>query len=353
MNNIPEHYAAPPIEEAVPPTERVLLHLIDERGESEELLFSLGNVVLRKGRPEEALKNFKRALELNTHSPRLRTNIGVAYMLLGNVGDAEQHFRQALMQEPNLEIPLLHLGTLLEERGDRDDALKVLEKYLKGRRVPKAALLAGRCAAALGDEKRAEDFYRVASADGFEEAIGWLLAADAKRARAVYERNDVIECCRILNSAYERAPGLFSRDQRVQDILRELSKLEREKGSVASAANNVRSAVDETAKSKAVYVYCIHGFLEICIVPEVFVDFESLEQAEKRWNRTLQEQRSYPYGNYRRGIVYAFEGKFTDALNEFDICRGKLPEKKQKILKLYQVIDLVTELRDMTLDIVS
>ncbi len=347
MKELPEHYPAPPIAEAIPPTERVLEFLIQERGEEPELLFSLANVLLRKGRTVEALKFYRSALEKSPHTPRLRTNLGVALILLGEREDAEQQFRQALLQEPDLELALLHLGTVLEERKDYDGALKLLDRFLQARSerqpAPKPALLAGRCADALERHEVAKGYFEMAASGGIEEALAWLLAHDVKEGVAAFDRGDPIECARILHRNYERAAGLFTRDQRVQDTVRELSAKAGKDDRLLAARSELRS-VPEADRQGPLYRHLVEIFISLGVAAEVFEESGDLEEQAARWKKALDETKNYPYGNYRHAIITAYQGDLRHALDELDLCRSKLPEKKQRVLKLQQMMDALGDL---------
>ena len=69
MARVEEHYSAPPIPEAIPPTERVLTALLAEQGESAALYFSLGNVRLRKADAPGACTAYEQALALELPIP--------------------------------------------------------------------------------------------------------------------------------------------------------------------------------------------------------------------------------------------------------------------------------------------
>lgn len=316
-----EHYPAPPIEEAVPPTERVLLHLLEERGVTPDLLFSLGNVVLRKGRIDEALKHYRQSLELNEQQPKLRVNIGVALQSLGRDDEAEQYYRAALIQDPTLELALLHAGEVLSGKGEHDTVLKLIERSYRVVSTKRLTELAALSAERVGDLQKAESYYRQAAEFRSELALAWLARHEANQALISFENVGLLNTVRSLHASFERAPEIFAREVSLKELADKLPAIEGDDP----------------------YLKMLTVLAELCLAAECFEEESSLVDAESYWTQAIEErQGSYPYGNYRRGIVYAFQGRWERAVDELDLCRSKLPEKKQRLLKLGLLIEKVS-----------
>jgi tetratricopeptide (TPR) repeat protein len=316
-----EHYPAPPIEEAVPPTERVLLHLLEERGVSSELLFSLGNVLLRKGRVDEALKHYRQALDLDEQQPKLRVNIGVALQSLGRTEEAEQNYREALLQDSTLELALLHAGELLADKGDYEAILKLIERSQRAVSTKRLFELGAISAEKLGDIIKAKSYYRQAADLGSEISLAWLARYESAQAVTAFDEHGLLATARALHTVYKRAPEIFSREVSLRELTERV----------------------EAEKAEGAYLQTLIILSALGIVAECFEEEEALNEAEAYWGRAIEARGgSYPYGNYRRGIVYAFQGKWKRAYDELDLCRSKLPEKKQRLLKLGPLMEKIS-----------
>ncbi|MEZ4769780.1 MAG: tetratricopeptide repeat protein [Caldilineales bacterium] len=128
-------------------------------------LFQQGNAAFEVGNLAEAEQAFKQALEIDPTNAAYWTNLGVTYYSLGQLEDAEQAFLSGLEAEPddaelhyllgatylqldrmddaqsNLEAateldpdlpePYFGLGALYQLQGDREEAIKAFERFLK------------------------------------------------------------------------------------------------------------------------------------------------------------------------------------------------------------------------------
>jgi len=325
MTQTPEHYPAPPVEEAIPPTERVLLHLIEERGEEADLLFSLGNVVFRKGRAVEALRLYRAALLKDAGSAKLKTNIAIVLESLGELVEAEQFYREALIQDASLELALRNLAQILESRNDFESALKLVERSQHLVSSARVSELAGRAADGIGETDKARRYFEAAASLGSEYGLKWLAADDTRQAlRELDEEHpsSLIEVGRKLHAAYERSPDIFVREQRVQELLRLLSE------------KKLQYSADS-------YQSVLIVLQQLALLPECFEEREDLKTSESYWAKAIDSQKSYPYGNYRRGIILGMLGEYEKALSELDLCQSKLPEKKQRMLRLVPLTDSI------------
>jgi tetratricopeptide (TPR) repeat protein len=91
----------------------------------------LGELLLKKGAPEEALASFNRALEMNPRSLEAKIGRGVALGGMGETEKAEKALREALLLNPNPARVHLELGRLFEQRGDFAGAIAEYKEGLK------------------------------------------------------------------------------------------------------------------------------------------------------------------------------------------------------------------------------
>jgi tetratricopeptide (TPR) repeat protein len=329
---VPKHYSPPPIPDATPPTKRVLEHLLLETPESSEIHSSLGTLYLRSEDYGRAISSFKTALKINPELSRMRTNLGIALRIEGEFAEAESQFREALIHDAKLEIATLELVELLLKKKDYEQALKMLERVLSATSTAELHAKAGECASALGQTEKAQTYFTKAAEGEHPVALSWLAEFDVRKGKALIFAGEVISGVEILSNAFHRSPVVFTGDTKTVALLAELTKLKIE---------DVSPKVEEKA-----YFELVKKFLSLGVVWEVFERFPDLEKSRVAWSESIKKRSSYPYGNYRLGIILAYQGKFMESLDALDLCRAQLPVKKQQIIKLEGVIQGIEEVRD-------
>jgi len=73
--------------------------------------------------PDQALRAYQRALELDPGVAGAHVNLGRLLHLTGELGRAEPHYREAVRLDPDDPTPHFNLGVLLEELGRREEAV--------------------------------------------------------------------------------------------------------------------------------------------------------------------------------------------------------------------------------------
>jgi tetratricopeptide (TPR) repeat protein len=85
--------------------------------------FNFGNALMERGRDDEAIVAFRKAVEIAPWLAVAENNMGHAYLNLRRLEDAEDAFREAIRQEPKLLQPRLSLAGILYMRGKLGRAL--------------------------------------------------------------------------------------------------------------------------------------------------------------------------------------------------------------------------------------
>jgi tetratricopeptide (TPR) repeat protein len=93
---------------------------------------NLANYHARLGRPEEAMRNYEKAIEIDDQFFPSKTNLAVLYSQQGRNAEAEQLLRSALEQRPDLYDVAYSLGLLLVEMQQYPEALTWLERAARG-----------------------------------------------------------------------------------------------------------------------------------------------------------------------------------------------------------------------------
>ncbi len=92
---------------------------------------NFGAELLKQGRVEEAITEFRRAVELDPNYTAARLNLAYAYERGERIEEAISQYKKVLEQEPNNLLGLNNLGVLYDRKGRCDEAIAALERALR------------------------------------------------------------------------------------------------------------------------------------------------------------------------------------------------------------------------------
>jgi protein O-mannosyl-transferase len=92
---------------------------------------NLGNALLAKGQTDEAIAHFQKALEIQPDDATAHNNLGNVLLQSGRADDAIHHFEKALAARPDYAWAHYNLGNALLARGRRDEAVAHFQKALE------------------------------------------------------------------------------------------------------------------------------------------------------------------------------------------------------------------------------
>jgi tetratricopeptide (TPR) repeat protein len=100
-----------------------------------EALYGLGSVYLQQGKNSDARKSFERAIGLHANypstMPKAWNNLGILAAREGRSDEAIQNFKRALQIDPDFVISLENLGSTYRQAKRWEDARKVLQRALQ------------------------------------------------------------------------------------------------------------------------------------------------------------------------------------------------------------------------------
>ena len=120
-----------------------------------------------RGQMDVALEELGTAKSLDPSNPKIYDIYGLVYAMLGEKQKAEENFRQAIALAPNDSEIRENWGAYLCATGRAREALPEFEQVLADPlyKTPEIALInAGKCSAALGDTRKADEYLRRALA---------------------------------------------------------------------------------------------------------------------------------------------------------------------------------------------
>ena len=92
---------------------------------------NLGKALVQQGRMAEAMNEFQTALRISPNDPDSETNIGAALLQQGDAPQAIAHFRRAVQNFPEHAQARINLGNALLQTGQADAAIEEYKKTLE------------------------------------------------------------------------------------------------------------------------------------------------------------------------------------------------------------------------------
>jgi len=92
---------------------------------------NLGNALAQKGRMAEAIEQFQTALKISPNDPGAETNLGAALLQQGEIDDAISHLERAVEKFPGRAQTHINLGNALLQKRDTDGAIAEYRKTLE------------------------------------------------------------------------------------------------------------------------------------------------------------------------------------------------------------------------------
>jgi tetratricopeptide (TPR) repeat protein len=93
--------------------------------------YNVGCVLLQKNKVDEAMDYFQKALQINPDNSEAHNNLGYALLQKDNVDEAMVHFQRALQINPDFEGAHNNLGMVLLQKGNVDEAMVHFQKALQ------------------------------------------------------------------------------------------------------------------------------------------------------------------------------------------------------------------------------
>jgi tetratricopeptide (TPR) repeat protein len=90
-----------------------------------------GTCLLYQGKVEEAKARFTRALEIEPKLAEAHCGLGIVFRQENKLEEAEASYREAVRRKPNFFLARLHLGTLLLDLGRCDEATEQLQEAVR------------------------------------------------------------------------------------------------------------------------------------------------------------------------------------------------------------------------------
>ena len=104
--------------------------VLKEDPRNAEAYAALASILGESGKSGEAIRAYRKAMELNPYYTAVYNNLGVLLMEAKDFTGAEQQFRHALSLQPNFPDAQFNLATVLKQRQRTDEAIAAFERFL-------------------------------------------------------------------------------------------------------------------------------------------------------------------------------------------------------------------------------
>jgi Flp pilus assembly protein TadD len=266
---------------------------------SPHMRMNLGIALQQAGKPERAIRQYRKAARIAPRSPKLHNNLGNALELQGRREQAIAHYRWALALDPSFARAHANLGSALLAAGETAPAIEHLETAL--RIEPSHHLAHERLGFALAAQGRLEEaigHYRRALALEPDHAEAHNNLGIALQARG--QEGDVDEAIAHLDRALEIRPRLASAHNNLGIALQA-------RGDLDAAIAHYREALRlEPENAKA------HNNLGITLQLQGDVD-----AAMREYREALRLQPDYPDAEYNLGLALQQRGDLRGAIERY------------------------------------
>ena len=89
---------------------------------------NLGLALAERGRIDEAIEHYRKALDIEPDYAEAHNNLGIALADRGRIDEAMEHYRKALEIDPDYAEAHNNLGVALADRGRIDEAMRAFPR---------------------------------------------------------------------------------------------------------------------------------------------------------------------------------------------------------------------------------
>jgi tetratricopeptide (TPR) repeat protein len=210
-----------------------------------ESLDDLGVALADKGRFEEAIENYRKAIQINPNNPEAPNNLGIALAAQGRFDEAIKNYYKAIQLNPNSFKALSNLGIALAAKGRFDEAI---ENYRQAIQLNPNSFEApnnlGLALAAKGRFDEAIENYRQAiqlNPNSFEalDNLGIALAAKGRFDEAIENFRQAIQVNSNRPETFFHLGMALGQSGRIREAVAQYREALRLNPNLAGALNNL------------------------------------------------------------------------------------------------------------------
>jgi tetratricopeptide (TPR) repeat protein len=297
-------------------TETLLRHTLDVTDANPLAWFGLGSYYDSKGNQEEAIRCYRKAVEIQPEFIRAHNSLAEDLLARGNADEAILHYREVLRLDP--DVPLAHnnYGAALSQQRRFDEAIGAYRRALE--LDPEYSSAHYNLALILASQRR------------FDEAIPHYLAALRKNPAALPWNNLGVAYVALgqTDSAREAYRKAIQLDSRFAEPYVNLGNILVREGDLPSAIQNYRTALDLRPNDPAILNNLGHALARGGQWMEAINDFQE----------AVRVQPGFSLARYNLGCAFLAQGHAGLALAEFQRLAVSDPKNPQVHFQLARTL---------------
>jgi protein O-mannosyl-transferase len=257
---------------------------------------NLGSLLATRGRLDEALENYQKALALEPDLAAAHFDLGLLLVRLNRFDEASEHYRKALELKPDYADAGYNLGVLFADQRQTNQAIACYQKTLQiNPRYADAAYNLGVLLAGQGQTDRAAELYRKAV-----EANPNHIEAHYNLANLLAARSRTVEAAAHYRQALAINPGHFGAHYN-------LGVISGQQGQLEDALEHFQKAVQiQPGHAEA------HYHLALVLGMKGRLN-EAIEQLQC----VTAIKPDYAETYYNLGLVFAAQGRTAEAIQHY------------------------------------
>jgi tetratricopeptide (TPR) repeat protein len=308
-------------------------------GDFSQAHFSLGNVHLKAGKLNQALKEYDVALERNPYLPRAHLNKGIVFLRKKEYDKAEEEFRRELKINPEEDKAYNNLSAVYRLQELYDQAIEAAQKAVKLKTYyPEAYLNLSLAYQKKGDYEKAKEVLSlgIKNIPLFLEAnllLGETLQEEGKLDSAMVEYRKILDQSSAQKDIIYDLETLFGKgDPYNLENLEIRAKAHFNLGTIYMQQGRIDLA--ESHLKRAVFLKPNFA--------EAFANLGILYDSTRRWSQAITQLGKAVSLNpqnaiyhYNLGLAYAKSNRLEEAKEEFQQSLNIEPNFKEAQEKLY------------------
>jgi tetratricopeptide (TPR) repeat protein len=316
-------------------------------GDFSQAHFSLGNVHLKAGRLDLALKEYDVALQRNPDLPRAHLNKGIVFLERKQYDEAQEEFHHELRINPNEDKAYNNLSAAYRLQGLHDQAVENAEKAVKLKNYYREAYMnLGLAYKNQGDYQKAKDALSlgIRNIPIFLEAnllLGEILQEEGRWDSAMAEYQKILDQASAREDIIYDLETLFSKgDPYNLDNLEIRARVHFNSGTICVQQGKIDLAESHLKRAISSKPDFAEAFANLGIL---YDNTGRRAQAITQLQRAVNLDPQNAVYHYNLGLAYAKNNRLQEAREEFEQSLKIEPDLKEASQKLFLADSLLRE----------
>ena len=286
-------------------SERLYRYMLGLAPNSASVHLDLANIVLKKGRREEAIKHYKEAIKHGGNLVEAYFNLGFTYFLEGRYDEALEQYSAVLKMKESYGRIHYHIANALMKKGENDKAIEYYNEALR---------------------RRPDD------AEAYNN-LALVLVAEGKIDEAIKNYNKCLEINSESVEVLNNLGNALAKQGRYEEAAGHLKRALSLDRNFEVTYYNLGNALSQMGRNGEAVVY----FREAVRLRQGDADahyglglvldrLEEFDEAVKHYQRAIELKADYAEAYYRLGVIFANRQDIDKAIEQFERVLRIYPE---------------------------